>query len=159
MIIIMIILLNDNDNDGGLVVDHPLHSSRLLARIQPGVVHLQRQPRLGSPPSTIVRATQTMQYLFRSCANQASSSRRRFELLLQSAATASAAENDFCPQRPLQQKTIFAYWAASPAQGAALGYCGICFARHVQAHALSASTRSHSRRLFFLMIMTTMAAW
>ena len=32
-------------------------------------------------------------------------------------------------QRPLQQKTIFAYWAASPVQGASLGYCGICFAR------------------------------
>ena len=42
-----IILLNDNDNDGALV---------LLARIQPGVVHLPRQPRLGLPPSTIVRA-------------------------------------------------------------------------------------------------------
>ena len=47
------------------------------------------------------------------------------------------------PQRPLQQKTMFAYWAASPAQGAALGYCGIW---HVQAHAFSASTCSHSRR-------------
>ena len=30
------------------------------------------------------------------------------------------------PQRPLQQKTILAYWAASPARGAALGYHGIC---------------------------------
>ena len=47
------------------------------------------------------------------------------------------------PQRPLEQKMIFAYWAASPAQGEALGYCGIW---HVQAHAFSASTCSHSRR-------------
>ena len=42
-----LILLNDNDTDGALV---------LLARIQPGVVHLPRQPRLGLPPSTIERA-------------------------------------------------------------------------------------------------------
>ena len=40
-------LLNDNDNDDALV---------LLARNQPGAVHLPRLPRLGLPPSTIVRA-------------------------------------------------------------------------------------------------------
>ena len=118
-----IILLNDNDNDGALV---------LLARIQPGVVHLprwppvpaqrvrrQRQPRAAVavavagagaaacqapcaaagaactlPPSTIVRAFFQIQ-------NGGSS------LFLQRAATASAAENYFVSQRHLQYSLYY----------------------------------------------------
>ena len=50
------------------------------------------------------------------CTCVSPSSRWRFELFLESAATASAAENYFVSQRHLQHKTIFPYCAASPTQ-------------------------------------------
>ena len=121
-----IILLNDNDNDGALV---------LLVRSQHGVVHLprwppvpaqrvrrQRQPRAAVavavagagaaacqalcaaavaactlPPSTIVRAFFQIQ--------DGGSS-----LFLQRAATASAAENYFVSQRHLQYSIYYVYY-------------------------------------------------